>query len=79
VAVDIATFSDVQAFKQEVRRGVGGHEVVPTLPGVDEVRLPGERSAQLYQERMTHGVSAGRRTAQGSDELADRLGIQRLQ
>jgi len=31
----------------------------PTLPGFDEVRLPGERTAQLYQERMAHGVPLG--------------------
>jgi LDH2 family malate/lactate/ureidoglycolate dehydrogenase len=50
----------------------------PTLSGVDEVRLPGERSAQLYRERVTHGVLLGAELRKVLDELADRLDIQRL-
>jgi L-2-hydroxycarboxylate dehydrogenase (NAD+) len=51
----------------------------PTLPGVDEVRLPGERSAQVYTERMAHGVPLAASLRKVLDELADGLGIQRLQ
>ncbi len=78
VAVDIATFADVQAFKQKVDEVWEVMKSSPTLPGVDEVRLPGERSARLYQERMTHGVPLGAELRKVLDELADRLGIQRL-
>jgi LDH2 family malate/lactate/ureidoglycolate dehydrogenase len=51
----------------------------PTLPGVDEVRLPGEGTERIYRERMERGVplSAGQRKI--LDELADRLNISRLQ
>jgi LDH2 family malate/lactate/ureidoglycolate dehydrogenase len=79
VALDIATFADVQAFKQKVDELWEVMKSSPTLPGVDEVRLPGERSAQLYRERMAHGVPLGPELRRVSDELADRLGIQRLQ
>jgi LDH2 family malate/lactate/ureidoglycolate dehydrogenase len=79
VAVDIATFADVQAFKQEVDKVWKIMKSSPTLPGVDEVRLPGERSAELYGERMVHGVPLGAELRKVLDELADRLGIQRLQ
>jgi LDH2 family malate/lactate/ureidoglycolate dehydrogenase len=51
----------------------------PTLPGVDEVRLPGEHSETLYRERMARGVPLGAQLRKVLDELADRLGIQRLQ
>jgi LDH2 family malate/lactate/ureidoglycolate dehydrogenase len=51
----------------------------PTLPGVDEVRLPGERSENLYHERMAKGVPLSASSRKVLDELADRLGIQRLQ
>jgi len=78
VAVDIATFADVQAFKQRVDEMWAVMKSSPTLPGVDEVRLPGERSAQLYRERVTHGVTLGAELRKVLDELADRLGIQRL-
>src|SRR6266851_9045749 len=79
VAVDIATFADVQAFKQQVDEVWEVMKSSPTLPGVDEVRLPGERSAQLYRERMAHGVPLGAEQRKVLDELADRMGIQRLQ
>jgi LDH2 family malate/lactate/ureidoglycolate dehydrogenase len=79
VAVDIATFADVQAFKQQVDEVWEVMKSSPTLPGTDEVRLPGERSAQLYRERMAHGVPLGAEQRKVLDELADRLGIQRLQ
>jgi len=78
VAVDIATFPDVQAFKQRVDEMWAVMKSSPTLPGVDEVRLPGERSAQLYRERVTHGVLLDAKLRKVLDELADRLGIQRL-
>jgi LDH2 family malate/lactate/ureidoglycolate dehydrogenase len=50
----------------------------PTLPGFDEVRLPGERSGQVYTERVAHGVPINAEVRKGLDALADRLKIQRL-
>jgi L-2-hydroxycarboxylate dehydrogenase (NAD+) len=78
VAVDIATFADVQAFKQRVDEMWAVMKSSPTLPGVDEVRLPGERSTKLYRERVTHGVPLGAELRKVLDELADRFDIQRL-
>jgi L-2-hydroxycarboxylate dehydrogenase (NAD+) len=79
VAVDISMFADVQAFKQNVDQVWEVMKSSPTLPGVDEVRLPGERSEMLYRERMAHGVPLSAQLRKVLDELADRLGIQRLQ
>jgi LDH2 family malate/lactate/ureidoglycolate dehydrogenase len=79
VAVDIAAFADVQAFKQNVDEVWDVMKSSPTLPGVDEIRLPGERSDRLFHERMIHGVPLGAELRKVLDELADRLGIQRLQ
>ena len=78
VAVDIAAFSDVQAFKEQVDEVWDVIKSSPTLPGIDEVRLPGERSEQIYIERTTHGVPLSDGQRKILDELADRLGIQRL-
>ncbi len=78
VAVDIAGFADVQFFKEQVDEVWDVMKSSPTLPGVDEVRLPGERSGQIYRERMAHGVPLSEGQCKVLDELADRLGIQRL-
>jgi LDH2 family malate/lactate/ureidoglycolate dehydrogenase len=50
----------------------------PTLPGVDEIRLPGEHSEQIYRERMAHGVPLSESQRKLLDELAGRLNIQKL-
>jgi L-2-hydroxycarboxylate dehydrogenase (NAD+) len=79
MAVDIAAFADVQSFKQNVDEIWKIMKSSPTLPGVDEVRLPGERSEILYRERMAKGVPLSASLRKVLDDLADRLGIQRLQ
>jgi L-2-hydroxycarboxylate dehydrogenase (NAD+) len=78
LALDIAAFADVQSFKQKVDEVWEMMKSSPTLPGVDEVRLPGERSAKLYEERIANGVPVGPELRKVLDELADRLEIQRL-
>src|SRR4030088_1028302 len=79
MALDIATFADIETFKQNVDEMWDLMKSSPTLPGVDEVRLPGERSEQLYHERMADGVPLGAELRKVLDELAGRLGIERLQ
>ena len=79
MALDIATFADIETFKQNVDEMWDLMKSSPTLPGVDEVRLPGERSEQLYHERMADGVPLGAELRKVLDELAGRLGIDRLQ
>src|SRR6202790_4240756 len=79
MAVDIAAFSDVQDFKRDDDEGWDVIKSSPTLPGVDEIRLPGERSEMLYRQRMTEGVPLSAPLRKALDELADRLSIQRLQ
>jgi L-2-hydroxycarboxylate dehydrogenase (NAD+) len=78
VAVDIAAFADVHAFKQEVDSMWATMKSSPTLPGVEEVRLPGERTAHVYQERMANGIPLGAELRKVLDELADRLSVPRL-
>src|ERR1700681_2143682 len=79
VAVDITAFGEVKAFKENVDEVWDVMKSSPTLPGVDEVRLPGERSEMLYHERMAHGVPLSDGQRKVLDDLADRLQIQRLQ
>jgi len=79
MAVDIAAFADVQSFKQNVDEIWKVMKSSPTLPGVDKVRLPGERSENIYRERMANGIQLSASSRKALDDLADRLGIQRLQ
>jgi L-2-hydroxycarboxylate dehydrogenase (NAD+) len=78
MVLDVESFTDVEAFGQKVDEMWDVMKSSPTLPSVDEVRLPGERSAQLYEERMAHGVPLNAQLHKALDELADRLSIPRL-
>lgn len=75
VAVNIAAFSELDAFKESVDEVWEVMKSSPTLPGFDEVRLPGERSEQIYRERMAQGVPLNEGQRKILKELADRLHI----
>src|SRR6202030_4279410 len=71
-ALDIAGIFDVQIFKQRADDVWNMMKSSPTLPGFDEVRLPGERSGKLGEERVTQGVPIGLELRKVLDELAGR-------
>lgn len=79
VALDISAFAEVQNFEQNVDAVCATMKSSPTMPGVDEIRLPGERSEMIYRERMAQGVSLSAPLRKALDEVADRLAIARLQ
>jgi LDH2 family malate/lactate/ureidoglycolate dehydrogenase len=78
VAVDIAAFMDVAAFKREVDRVWSEMKSSPTMPGFDEVRLPGERSAEIEAERARDGIPVGPELARQIDRLAEELDVRPL-
>ena len=78
VAVNIASFMDVQEFKKKVDQVWQEMKSSPKLPGFDEIRLPGERSGQIYRDRIVNGVALSRELRSSLDGLADRLGVPRL-
>jgi len=78
VAVNIAAFADVRSFKEKVDEIWDEMKSSPKLPGVDEIRLPGERSATIYEDRMVNGVPLSLELRAALDNLADRLGVNRI-
>jgi L-2-hydroxycarboxylate dehydrogenase (NAD+) len=78
-AVNIAAFANVAEFKHGVDEIWEQMKSSPRLPGVDEIRLPGERSAKIFEERMARGVAVSTELRRTLDEVADRVGVNRLQ
>jgi L-2-hydroxycarboxylate dehydrogenase (NAD+) len=78
VAVNIAAFGDVQAFKEKVDEIWDQMKSSPKLPGVEEIRLPGERSTGIYEDRMARGVPLSKELRTSLDQLADHLSVARL-
>jgi LDH2 family malate/lactate/ureidoglycolate dehydrogenase len=56
VAVDIASFSDVAAFKKGVDKVIDEMKSSPLRPGFDEIRLPGERALAERAKRAADGI-----------------------
>ena len=78
VAINISAFSDVQTFKEQADEIWDQMKSSPKLPGVDEIRLPGERSTGIYEDRVAKGVPVGPELRASLDGLADQLGVERL-
>jgi L-2-hydroxycarboxylate dehydrogenase (NAD+) len=78
VAVSIAAFADVPTFKTKVNEIWELMKSSPLLPGFDEIRLPGERSAKIYADRVANGIPITPELQSTLDQLADRLNIERL-
>ncbi|MFZ3361481.1 MAG: Ldh family oxidoreductase [Xanthobacteraceae bacterium] len=75
VAVDIARFLPLAKFTAEVDRHVRDLRASQRLPGVDEIRLPGDRRAECREERLRDGVPIAAQLLAQLDKLAADLKI----
>lgn len=75
VAVDVAAFADVDAFKSEVDEIWSTMKSSAMLPGFDEIRLPGERLAKIATQRRTDGIPIHAALRDALDDLATTLNI----
>lgn len=75
LALDIAAFADPDAFKAQIDEVWRQMKSSDLLPGVSEIRLPGERLHSVMQDRSENGIPIppGLRTA--LDKLAGDLGV----
>ena len=78
VALSIEAFMDVDQFKRNVDGVIRSMHASPTLPGVDAVRVPGERSHRIRLEREKSGIPIHPGLAQQLDELARELTTEAL-
>lgn len=78
VALNIAAFGDVQAFKQHVDEIWDQMKSSPKLPDVEEILLPGERSTRVYEDRTAHGIPVAPELRASLNELAHRLQVEPL-
>jgi L-2-hydroxycarboxylate dehydrogenase (NAD+) len=70
VAIDIARFVPLATFTAEVDRHVRDLRQSKRLPGVDEIRLPGDRRGECREERLRDGVPLAPALIAQLDKLA---------
>ena len=79
VAVDISAFGNVEDFKRRVDGIVRAIKASPTLPGFEEVLLPGESSRRKREEYEVNGIPLTVALLDNLSDLAEDLGIAKLQ
>jgi L-2-hydroxycarboxylate dehydrogenase (NAD+) len=75
VAISVAAFAPVESFKAQVDAAIDAMHGSATLPGVDRVRVPGERSAAVRVEREASGIPVHPGLATALAALAGELGV----
>src|SRR5882672_7386557 len=78
VALDVARFLALEDYKAEVDRHIAELKQSKRLPGVDEIRMPGERRRQCRAERLRDGVPLASALVVQLDRLAAELGVKAL-
>jgi LDH2 family malate/lactate/ureidoglycolate dehydrogenase len=77
-ALDIVRFADIDAFGAQVDAVIDAIKASPTLPGFGEVRLPGEGSSKIGEERRQNGIPIHPALAPILENIAEELNIEKL-
>jgi LDH2 family malate/lactate/ureidoglycolate dehydrogenase len=77
-AISVAAFIEVGAFKREVDTHLRRLKASATLPGFDQVRIPGDRRDAIYRERSELGIPVHPNLEQALSDIAGELKIDRL-
>jgi LDH2 family malate/lactate/ureidoglycolate dehydrogenase len=75
VAVDIAAFIDLDAYKAEAEYLVAAIKDLPKADGVDEIYMPGERGDAIFEDRLKNGIPVPQTTWDEIGTVAARFGV----
>ena len=75
IAIDPAAFGDPKMFREMVEAHVVEVKNTRRAPGVEEIRVPGERSFREKERRLREGISVGDGVWKQVSELAEELKV----
>lgn len=75
LALDIKAFADPDLFRESIDKVWDEMKSSPKLPGVSDIRLPGERLDQVTRDRTENGIPLAPALREKLTELANDLGI----
>jgi len=78
IALDIKAFTDPAEFKAGIDQVWAEMKSSPTLPGVDEIRVPGERLAKVTQQNRENGIPISDALQDKLNALANQLSVEPL-
>ncbi len=74
-AVNIGTFTDLEAYKAHVDTLIDGLKGLPPAEGVKEVLVPGEPEDKVHAERLRDGIPLPEGTVRNLRTVAERFGV----
>ena len=74
-AINIGTFTDVEAYKAHVDALIEGLKALPKSDGFQEVLVPGEPEDRVHAEREKHGIPIPPGTVEKLRAMAQRFGV----
>ncbi len=78
IAVDPSAFGDPQEFVKRVTKVVVDLKDSSKLPGVQEIHIPGEGGARLFQERTVSGIPIAQELLNALNQCAIECGVMPL-
>ncbi len=78
IALNIEAFADIQQFKTGIDHVWDEMKSSPTLPGVEEIRVPGERLDSVTQHHRNNGIPISNSLSATLSTLAKELGVEPL-
>jgi ureidoglycolate dehydrogenase (NAD+) len=75
MAVDIATFGNVNEYKKNIDEFIGCFDELPPAKGFTKVMAPGMPEWATWEERSKNGIPIAAGTAQNLREVARRFGV----
>ena len=75
MAIKIEAFIDLESYQQEIEHLIEWVKSSPTLPGVQEIYVPGEIENQNQKQRLEHGIYIEHPTWAQLIKLSNSLGV----
>ena len=76
VAIDIAAFTDVDEYKDNIDRLIAAQKTLPTADGFDEILVPGEPEYRMQAQRSRSGIPLPMGTVDNLRPIAERFGVE---
>ena len=76
VAIDIAAFTDVDEYKDNIDRLIAAQKTLPTADGFEEILVPGEPEYRTQAERSRNGIPLPIGTVDNLRPVAHRFGVE---
>ncbi len=74
-AIDIATFTDVESYKEHIDNLIDGIKALPKAEGFNEIFVPGEPEERTLDDRSQNGIPLPQKTADNLRKVAERFSL----